>query len=206
MINTIVFDVGRVLVDFNWRTYLKSFHYDEKTKNAIAEGMFLSETWQKFDRSEMSDQQLIDEFISHIPEYAKEVREVFEHCGKTVSVYEDTKDWIDELKQDGYKIYVLSNYPKKMYEDTVDTQLVFLKKIDGGIFSYEVKMIKPEHAIYKALIEKFNINPKEAVFLDDNKANIKAGNEVGFHTILVTNPKEAREQLRELLRKESKEK
>lgn len=206
MINTIVFDVGRVLVDFNWRSYLKGFQYDDKVEKAIADGMFLSETWQKFDRSELSDQELLEEFISHTPEYEKEVREVFDNSGKTVAVYEQSKDWILELKNQGYKVYVLSNYPRKTFDDTKDTQLTFLDLLDGGIFSYEIKKIKPEHEIYEALIEKYHINPKEAVFLDDNKANIEAGKEIGFHTILVTNPKKAREELRKFLRKDEKDK
>lgn len=206
MINTIIFDIGRVLVDFNWRSYLKGFQYDKEVEKAIADGMFLSETWQKFDRSQLSDEELLEEFISHTPQYEKEVREVFEHSGKTVTVYEQSKEWILELKNQGYKVYILSNYPRKTFEDTKSTQLTFLELIDGGIFSYEVKKIKPEREIYEALIEKYSINPKEAVFLDDNKANIEAGKTMGFHTILVANPKEAREELRKFLRKDEKDK
>jgi putative hydrolase of the HAD superfamily len=74
----------------------------------------------------------------------------------------------------------------------------FYKHVDGGVISYEVKHIKPEPEIYEDIIRKYNINPEEAVFLDDIQANLDGAKAFGFHTVLVSGYEKALADLREL--------
>src|SRR5699024_7984361 len=59
----------------------------------------------------------------------------------------------------------------------------FLKLMDGGVFSYDVGYMKPDEEIYKILINKYKINPEEAVFFDDREENIEAANKLGIHAV-----------------------
>lgn len=65
--------------------------------------------------------------------------------------------------------------------------------------SYRERMIKPDREIYELLCNRFNINPSEAVFLDDNAANVKGAEEFGLHAIRFKNYEQAKEELERYL-------
>jgi len=73
--------------------------------------------------------------------------------------------------------------------------LGFVQYMDGGIFSFELNLIKPDAAIYHALLERYQLNPDECVFFDDVEKNVKAACEVGIHGVLFENKKQAMEEL-----------
>ena len=66
------------------------------------------------------------------------------------------------------------------------------------MISYQVGLIKPDPAIYRLLLDKYDIDPKEAVFIDDNKDNIEAAKQFGLSTILFTSREDADKKLYEL--------
>ena len=73
-----------------------------------------------------------------------------------------------------------------------------MEDVDGAIFSYEVEAVKPEREIYESLFQKYGLVPTECVFLDDNRANIIAANELGMATILFHTKSQAEEELKSL--------
>ena len=178
MITTIVFDIGNVLAEFPWRRYLHSFHFTEETEERIAKALFMSDIWREADRGAMTDE------------------EIFETCRKEIP---DSVSWIKKLKEKGYRVYLLSNYAKTTFEEAIKC-FEFLNYVDGRVISYEIKAIKPEKEMYEELIQKYNVNPKEAVFLDDLVENLEAAKKFGFATILVQDREKAKEKLNLLLK------
>ena len=102
------------------------------------------------------------------------------------------------MKKAGYRIYILSNYGSWTYEKTKADALNFLEYVDGAIFSYEVKMIKPDAGIFHVLFEKYGLQPEECVFLDDLAANIEGAKAVGMHGIVFTGLADALAELEKL--------
>lgn len=199
MIKTIVFDVGMVLANFRWQEYIEEFNYSSEANEAISNAMVLSDEWGEFDRSLLTDEEILDLFIKNAPQYENEIKQVFENIGNAIVTYEYTKDWIRELKNKGYKIYILSNYPKKTY-DLTRKQLDFVDNCDGALFSFEVKLIKPEAEIFNSLMSKYKIKSEETVFLDDNINNIEAAQKLGFKTIHFSSQDKAVEELNKIFR------
>ncbi len=193
-IDTLIFDIGNVLVKYDWKKLLKELGYNEKTGTAVAKAVFLSKEWAEADRGILSEEELLQTFISNAPDYEKEIRETFDAVGKTISVYPYTKDWITYLKKRGYKIYILSNFPKPVY-DRCTKELDFLKLVDGGYMSWQIHYIKPEPEIYQKLITDFEIIPQRAVFIDDLMENIAEARALGFHAVHFTSKKNAVRQL-----------
>lgn len=184
-IDTIVFDIGNVLAAFDWYTFVKSFGYDEKTNDEIARAVFQSRDWPQVDLGLKSDEELIEAFISNAPHLRTEIEEIFTRWQYSVEEYPFSEEWVAGLKAKGYKIYILSNYGRTMFTYARD-HFRFLRHVDGGIVSYQVNQIKPYPEIYKALIEKYDIVPEKAVFLDDLPDNIAAAAALGMNTVLVT--------------------
>lgn len=197
MIDTIIFDVGMVLVDFCWKEHIAGFGFPEETAKIVGEAVFQSAAWAETDKGILSEAELTALFIQNAPEYEKEIRQVCADFGGAIRQYEYAVPWIKELKEKGYKVYILSNYGEKTYFDSIK-ELNFMEEADGGIFSYTVKKVKPEPEIYLLLAEKYNLQPENCVFLDDSRNNVEAARKLGFHAIQFTERKQAVLELQKL--------
>ncbi len=197
MITTIVLDIGNVLAHFRWKEYLEECGYDEDVRERVAKATVLSGFWDEFDRGEREDEELIAESIARDPELEREILTFFNSFDKIVKEYSYATEFVKGLKDHGYKVYLLSNYGNYCFNLCRPT-FGFLQFVDGGVISYEVKSIKPEPLIYQTLIDKYKINPSEAVFLDDLADNLAGAKPFGFHTIQVKNYEQMIQDLREL--------
>ena len=194
MIRTVIFDIGRVLLDFNWREYLSSYHFDLETEERIAHAVFENPSWIEFDRGILSTEQVIDLFVKTDPELEEQIHLVCKSLYKTVTKLDYPIPWIRHLKEQGLRVLYLSNY-SDYYFRTTQFALNFLSEMDGGIFSYRVHMVKPDHEIYHKIISEYHLNPEETVFLDDMPANIKAAKECGLHGIDFRSLEQAKKEL-----------
>lgn len=197
MIRNIIFDVGNVLVEYSWERMLEALHITGKAYDAVAKATALSPMWNELDRSLLSDEEILQGFINNAPEYEREIRLVWDNIPESIHCYDYSVEWVRKFRKKGYKTYILSNYSKRGYEVTKQ-ELPFVADMDGVLFSYEVKLVKPEPEIYQTLLEKFQLKPEECVFLDDNEKNIIAAREAGIHAIHFKNKEQAEEELAKL--------
>lgn len=183
LIDTIVFDCGNVLVGFAWKKHMENLGFDEETIDYLEEHMIHDPLWNEFDRGVRSFSDVADEFCRENPTYEAEIRAFLEHPEDMIEEYSFSVPWLQDLKRAGYRLYVLSNWDEPCYTRLKDSVLRFEKYLDGAIWSYQHRCIKPEPEIYKKLIHKYNIDPTRAVFLDDTQKNLDAAKPFGFHTI-----------------------
>ena len=200
MIQNIVFDLGRVMVEFDPVAYLRGFGYPEELVQRLFEIVF-GHDWYLHDRG---DYATIDDLrlalIRKYPAYEAELTAVLR--GDWVKIHylkADTADYMAELKRRGYRIYILSNLSVESYEYI--RQYDFFQIPDGGVFSYQERSCKPEEKIYRTLLERYSLVPEETVFLDDNPDNIAAADRLGIHGVLFTDLASAREETERLLGK-----
>ncbi len=92
---------------------------------------------------------------------------------------EATERLIGDLKQAGYKLFVLSN----MSCEFIDYLRRFpvYRLFDGEVVSCEEHAVKPEPQIYRILLERYGLQPDETLFIDDRRANIEAAEAMGIH-------------------------
>lgn len=201
MIRNIVFDIGNVLAYFRWKDLFQELGFTGEKFDRIAAATILHPTmWPEFDRSLMSDEEIISRCVEREPGYESEIRMIFERTECLIEEYDYSYGWIKDLKERGYKIYILSNYGKTSFEAAVTHgRLSFLPLTDGSVISYEVKIVKPETGIYEALTEKYDLVPQECVFLDDREDNVAAAINCGFHGIVVKSYEQAKESLNRIL-------
>lgn len=198
MIKNIVFDIGNVLLDYCWQDHIRRFGFHEADVERIGSAMMRSPVWNELDRGVWTNEELLSGFIQNDPELEPQIRLVFSDLSTLVRERSGSVPWIRDLKKAGYMVYYLSNYSDRVKREAAD-QLHFLPETDGGIMSYEVKLIKPDPAIYEALFEKYGLNPEESVFLDDSEKNIAAARKLRMHGILVTSQEQAKRELEALL-------
>ncbi len=193
----IIFDVGQVLVKYDWETYLDNFHFPKEERDRIAKEVFMSDIWNERDRSSENEQYYVDEMVKAAPEYEEDIRKVMQHSDETIEKTDYADTWVKYLKNQGYHIYILSNYATDTLEKT-SGKLSFLKYVDGAVFSCQVKQIKPEPEIYRTLLERYHLNPENSVFLDDRAENCEAARKEGIHAIQFRSFKQAAAELEKM--------
>lgn len=201
MINTVIFDIGMVLIDFCWRKMFHDFGLEGEAFEKVADATVRHPAWNEFDKGLMSTEEVIDVFAESAPEYRSYIEKIFEDPTKMIDQYDYAKSWILDLKERGYKVYILSNWSKPTYEACFDNELDFLPFVDGAVFSFQEHVIKPDKKIFEIICDRYEINPAEAVFLDDNEANVISSREFGLNTIHFKNYEQGRMELEELLAK-----
>ena len=199
MIKNIIFDVGKVLVEYDPDGMMKKLGFDEETLQTVNQAVFQNELWNESDRGVLSPEELLEAFIANNPAYEKEIRQVIDAVGDTISLMPYAVEWVKGLKERGYHLYILSNYAKYTYEKT-SHKMEFLPYMDGVVFSYRCKLIKPEKEIYEYICKTYELKPEESVFLDDREDNVEAARNMGMHGIVFENYAQGSETLEQLLK------
>ena len=196
MIRNLIFDVGNVLLEYRWFDMLtKDYGLSVEEANRIGNEMFEPDLWGvELDGGKITLDEAILKYGEMYPQDIT-VIEWFLRNGELMAVKRpEIWEKIARLKEKGYKIYILSNYSKELFEKhTKDA--AFLKVLDGGIVSYQVKEIKPYRRIYELLLNKYDLKAEECLFLDDRADNVEGARNLGIQAVQVT----SREMLNETL-------
>ena len=193
MIKNVILDIGRVLIGFEWWDYVYRL-FDEETAHKVSDAMWMKKYWWELDRAVLSEEEILEMFYSEEPELRTEIREAFDRVGECMTRCDYAIPWIEDLKARGLRVFYLSNYSEHLMQAAPDV-LNFLPHMDGGVFSCYVHLIKPDPAIYKSLLEKYDLEADECVFLDDQEANVLAARQLGMQAIQFENYEQAREEL-----------
>lgn len=190
MVKNIVFDIGRVLVDYDWESYLDSFGFSPEVRARVVAAVFQNKDWGELDRGAIPEEEVLARFIAKAPEVETEIRKVWGHVFETIHERPYPPQWIQTLKKRGFGVYYLSNYSWRGCKDTKEILDTFVPLMDGGIFSCEVELIKPDPAIYRTFVEKFGLRPEECLFVDDIPANVEGARSIGMRAEVFTTAEE----------------
>ena len=180
MLKNIVFDLGNVLVKFDSNELIYSF-FNERQEEV--KSFYFDSLWDEYDQGLYSVEEMIEKGVKQFPELELNIKELMYHWTEFVIPLKDNVAYIKDLKRFGYKVYILSNIPE---DDTKYLRSCgVFDNIDGGVFSYEYKKIKPDPEIFHILLKKYDLKSSECLFLDDRKDNVVAASNLGFETIEV---------------------
>ena len=199
MIRNIIFDVGKVLVSYEPEEMMRKLGYTEEQTRIVNAAMFCNPLWDEADRGLRSCEEYHEAFLNQNPEHKDIIQKAYEHIGDCIELLPHAMDWILEMKERGYHVYILSNYSEYTFEVTKE-KLAFLSLMDGIVFSYKAKMGKPDEGIYKKLISEFFLEEEESVFIDDRRENVESARRIGIESILFNDYNQAQKELDYLLR------
>lgn len=198
MIKNLIFDFGKVLVDYDFVAFFQKMIPDADRCKAFTPLLFNEEIQQLLDREAKPFNEIMEEIIEQHPSFESEIRMFNEHYTEIVTEeVKGMRELLTQLKVEGYKLYGLTNWCSKVYQ-TIE-QFEIFKLLDGYVISSEEKVIKPEPEIYQRLFAKFNIHPNECIFTDDKEENIIGGERLGMKGIVFNNAKQYEEELRQMI-------
>lgn len=197
MIDTVIFDLGKVLVEFQPVEGMRKLGFTEEQIQVIVEKIF-SGLWEECDRIPYSDEEIRALFKSRVPGMEALIDKMWDNVTVFTYVYSYSRQWIQSLKDMGLKVYILSNYGKQAFEIN-SKKYDFLELADGMVISYQVEMVKPDSRIYEILLDKYGIDRTKAVFIDDRQLNVDGAKAVGLNAILFENYEKTSARLLELI-------
>ena len=185
-IDTIIFDLGGVLVDWDpMNLYKNVFESEEKAR------WFLNTVCTPEWNIEQDGGRTISEAVklktSEYPEYKKEIELFYQRWDEMFTgVIQANIDLQQQLiNNPNYKVYALTNWSAEKWDIALEL-FPFFKGFDGVIVSGIEKTRKPFDAIFQLILDRFQINPKKALFIDDNLENVNAAKRNKLNAIQFT--------------------
>ena len=194
----IVFDIGNVIFEWNPQRLVDSLFLCKTESKEAIENIIAHEDWQMLDKGTLSLEEAISRANDRCNIGVNKIRKLFEETPKAILPIQETMNVIMELSEKGYSLYVLSNLHKHTFEYLSVTYDIW-RHFSGIVISSHIKSIKPEPEIFKYLIDTYNLEPKNTVFLDDMKCNIEAAKKFGFNTIHVKNASQSKKELYQII-------
>lgn len=184
MIDTIVFDMGNVLIRWNTGDMLRSFPITAEQAAMIKQELFQGVEWYQQDRGIITEEQVVERVCARLPEALHEVVRfmVYGWYERFLVPMPGVAELVRELKGEGYRILLLSNASRAVrgYFDRVPGSECF----DGLMLSAEERLMKPQHEIYEALYARFGVKPENCVFIDDSTANVEGAILTGMPALI----------------------
>lgn len=182
MIRNIVFDMGRVLLDYD--PYLPCFRHAQNAEDAsiVHRAIFADPSWAP----------MIDGGVMTEEEYLVQAQTRLETERLKVLAAAVMSDWwldglypksqmdkvIDDLLQKGYRLYILTNCGTRFHDFSY--KIPCYDRFSGVLVSAEEHMLKPNAEIYERLCAKFDLRPEECLFVDDLPQNVEGAKAVGM--------------------------
>lgn len=181
-----IFDIGNVLIDDDIKKLLdKLVPGNIKVQDLISRYVFGAKEWQGLNAGEITQEEAKKKMKKDVGlNYEEYVDYVFENWYKNLIRNEYMVRVAQYLKKIGWNVFVLSNAQSEVR--------YFLNNefgeefFDGIVISQEEKQMKPDRKIFETLINRYKINPKDSIFIDDLHRNVEVASELGFSIIEYT--------------------
>lgn len=181
MVKNIVFDIGNVLATFKPKDFLMDIFKDAKLADQFFE-VFFTRLWHEYDQGLYTKEQMIQKGLQKMPDQKEKIKNMMDIWTSYVVGIQKNIDLIHIYQKKGYKVYILSNIPEDSYI-YLKEHYNFIDQVDGGIYSYQHKLIKPDVEVFEVLLDQYDLKANECIFIDDKKENIRAAERLGFYTI-----------------------
>ena len=177
----IILDMGNVLLEWNKDKILKAVAKTQKDYLILDKAIFQSGLWERLDLGTLSREELVDRVLSLLGDiYNKKVEEVIWNWPAYIDIYTEVFPLLARLKEQGHRIFVLSNTSPVFYELLKDQLAPLEEIVDGFVLSCDIKAIKPDRKMFEEILRKYQLDPANCVFLDDIADNTKMAETLGI--------------------------
>jgi len=191
----VIFDFGGVLVDWNPRYLYRKLFGDD----AAGMEQFLAEVcnneWNLQQDAGRPFAEAVTELSARYPAQADLIRAYHERWEEMlVDAISGSIAILRELKDAGHRLYGLTNWSHETFPFAL-ARFAFFAWFDGIVVSGEERLVKPDPRLFMRLLERYRVDPRGAVFIDDNRPNVDAAIALGMHGIQFRSPDQLRAEL-----------
>jgi len=198
MINTIIFDLGAVLIDWNPHYLYRTIFDDEQEMKDFLANICTSD-WNEEQDAGRPLHEGTELLVAQYPEHEANIRAFYSRWIEMLGEpFHGTVEILRQLKASGkYKLYALTNWSAETFPFAV-ARFDFLTWFDGVVVSGTEKIRKPAPEFYQLLLDRYQVDPAAALFIDDNYRNVLAAEKVGIKSIHFKSAEELSAELEKL--------
>jgi putative hydrolase of the HAD superfamily len=175
-IDTVVFDLGNVLVSFQPKREMETLYGVQNAQKMYS--LFFPDLWNAYDQGLFDKELLIEKATMQDQALHEQIGDWMNRWTDYLLPYPENMRLVLRLKERGFKTYILSNINEDALQALEARGLFDL--FDGGIYSCKEKLIKPDHKIYEKLLDIYALKADRCLFIDDSLANIQAAKKAGM--------------------------
>jgi len=197
-IRNIVFDLGGVLIDWNPK-YVYRTIFDSEEKVAWFLNNICTSDWNARQDAGRPLVEATRTLQEKYPDWADEIEAYYGRWEEMLGgPIEATVDILEEINaKNRFNLFALTNWSHETFP-VAWSRYAFLRLFQGIVVSGKEKQIKPGRAIYRTLLDRYNLEPSECLFIDDSKANVVTALEMGIQALWFESAEQLRTQLSEL--------
>lgn len=180
MIKNFIFDFGNVLTKYDWGSFAVELSGDESMRELMPKLIFSTKLWRKYDAGLISEDDLISQFKEQTDsKYHALIEEMIKTFDTDFEQYDEMVPVLKRLKDCGANTFLLSNFPAKKYEQ-VAAKCPILDYVDNKVVSAYIHLTKPDKDIFEYLLNKYSLDAKECIFVDDHQPNVETAMSLGM--------------------------
>ena len=191
-----VFDFGGVVFDWKPASLVKA-HFGGAwqgfdSPEALSQAIFSHADWQAFDRGERTLLEVVAQTAQRLAIDATSMHALLAPIGTQLQPIASTVALLDALRLrrqagEGVRLLYLSNMPAP-FARVLEQRHAFIDWFDGGLFSADVLLSKPQAPIYALLAQRYGLQAGSTLFVDDHAPNLVEATARGWHTLHLTDP------------------
>ena len=190
----VVFDLGGVLIDWDPRYLYRKLLADEAAVEEFLATVCTPEWNAEQDRGRPFAEG-VAELVERHPVHAAAITAYHERWTEMLGGdIGGTVELLAELRAAGVPLYALTNWSAETF-GIARERFEFLSWFDGVLVSGEERIIKPDPAIFRLLLDRFGLDPQATFYVDDSPVNVAAARELGFDAVRFTEPERLRRDL-----------
>lgn len=197
-IRNYVFDFGGVVFEWNPAAMVRAYFCDDwqgfESPEALGRAIFSHGDWLAFDRGERTLPEVVEQTARRLEIPQPRMHALLAPIGEQLQPIASTVALLQTLRErreagEGVRLLFLSNMPAP-FARTLEQRHAFIQWFDGGIFSADVLLLKPQAEIYQLLEGRYGLQAGTTLFIDDHRPNVQAAARLGWQTLHLTNPAE----------------
>lgn len=183
MIKNIIFDFGKVLVNYDFDQFTAKLFTDREEQLRFLHLVCDDDFVALCDKEDTPIQEIIDEQKRIHPEWEVQLQQFVDRFPEAVTgEIPGMRDLIHRLRSQGYGLYGLTNW-SSLVHPTME-RFEIMRMLDNRIISSEEHLLKPDVRIYQRFTEKFGLKAEECLFTDDKPVNVEGARAAGMHGIV----------------------
>jgi 2-haloacid dehalogenase len=194
----VIFDVGRVLYDWDPRILYERLIDDDRALDAfLREVVTIDWHFQHDAGRDFADTSA--ELVALHPQHADLIAAWGPRFNESIGArIAGMHEIVEELDDAGVPLFAITNFSHEFWPPFRTREARLFDRFRDIVVSGEEKLVKPDAAIYRLALERFGLAAGDAVFVDDNPANVAAARALGIESVLFTSAADFRARLVEL--------
>jgi len=197
-IETVIFDLGGVLIDWNPQYLFRKLFADEaEMRHFLTE--ITTPDWNEQQDAGRPLAEATEWLVERHPDYEVPIRAYYGRWEEMLGgAVDSTVELLKRLHaQNSHQLYALTNWSDETFPIAVE-RYNFLQLFEGILVSGREKLKKPDPRIYRLIIERYAITPQRALFIDDSRRNVDGARAVGLQAIHFESPEKLEADLQGL--------